>query len=402
MNEKFIENCITPIEKSDLNEISKQMEKHICKIYTKDGFKGVGFFCFIDLDKDKRLPVLITENHLIDDNYIKEKKLINITLNDDSIGKIIIVNENREFHCYEEYDTTIIEILPEIDGISDFFKIDDEIFEDSLEKYYKKKSVYIIHYKFRKALVSFGIINDISGNDIMHSCSTETRSSGSPILNLSNKKIIGVHKQGMDQFNFNKGIFLKYPINDFKALMQSNFNNIKKNVSYPKLNLDSLVIGNNEIDAIILKFWINPNKKLKSKLLYRLTNDGRYFSTFHSLCDKKGPTLTLIELMDGHKLGMYTPLDWDMSKNIKSSPDIFVFSLTKKLISYCEPQSGGGIYCDYDTGPCSEYIGFQNNNGMNFVLIYNFNGTFNYVYNFGIKEGRHDNKEVEVFQIIIE
>lgn len=62
----------------------------------------------------------------------------------------------------------------------------------------------------------------------MHSCSTETRSSGSPILNLSNKKIIGVHKQGMDQFNFNKGIFLKYPINDFKALIQSNFNNIKK------------------------------------------------------------------------------------------------------------------------------------------------------------------------------
>lgn len=106
--------------------------------------------------------------------------------------------------------------------------------------------------------------------------------------------------------------------------------------------------------------------------------------------------------MDGHKLGMYTPLDWDMSKNIKSSPDIFVFSLTKKLISYCEPQSNGGIYCDYDTGPCSEYIGFQNNNGMNFVLIYNFNGTFNDVYNFGIKEGRHDNKEVEVFQIIIE
>jgi hypothetical protein len=99
---------------------------------------------------------------------------------------------------------------------------------------------------------------------------------------------------------------------------------------------------------------------------------------------------------------MYTPLDWDTLGKEKYSSDIFVFSLTKKLISYCTPQSSGEIYCRYDTGPCSEYIGFQNNNGMTFVLIYNFNDTFNEVYKFGIKEGRHDNKEVEVFQIIIE
>ena len=108
-------------------------------------------------------------------------------------------------------------------------KLDEELCDDQIENYYKKKSVYIIHYpKFKKALVSFSVMGDILDYNIMHSCSTETRSSGSPILNLSNKKIIGVHKQGMDQFNFNKGIFLKYPINDFKALMQSNFNNIKK------------------------------------------------------------------------------------------------------------------------------------------------------------------------------
>ena len=47
MNEKFIES----LTKEELNDISKQMEKkYICKIYTKDGFKGIGFFCIIDLD----------------------------------------------------------------------------------------------------------------------------------------------------------------------------------------------------------------------------------------------------------------------------------------------------------------------------------------------------------------
>ena len=236
----------------------------------------------------------------------------------------------------------------------------------------------------------------------MYFCPTETTSSGSPILRISNKKVIGVHKERMDKLNYSKGTFLKYPINDFKKLMKSNGNKRKNNISYQKLNLDSLIIGNNEINDSILKYWINPNKNIKSKLLYRLTKDGPYFSTFHSLCDNKGPTLTLIELKDGHKLGMYTPLDWDTLGKEKYSSDIFVFSLTKKLISYCTPQSSGGIYCLYDTGPCSEYIGFQNNNGMTFVLIYNFNDTFNEVYKFGIKEGRHDNKEVEVFSIIIE
>ena len=99
---------------------------------------------------------------------------------------------------------------------------------------------------------------------------------------------------------------------------------------------------------------------------------------------------------------MYTPLDWDTSNKEKNSSDIFVFSLSKKLISYCRPQSYRGMYCLSDTGTCSEYIGFQNNNGMTFVLIYNSNDIFYEVYKFGIKEGRHDNKEVEVFSIIIE
>ena len=79
-----------------------------------------------------------------------------------------------------------------------------------------------------------------------------------------------------------------------KILLKSNGNKRKNNISYQKLNLDSLIIGNNEINNSILKYWINPNKNIKSKLLYRLTKDGRYFSTFHSLCNKKGPTLTLI------------------------------------------------------------------------------------------------------------
>ena len=49
------------------------MKDYICKIHLEDGVKGTGFFCNIKY-KDKNIPVIITNNHNIDDNYIKEKK----------------------------------------------------------------------------------------------------------------------------------------------------------------------------------------------------------------------------------------------------------------------------------------------------------------------------------------
>ena len=50
----------------------------------------------------------------------------------------------------------------------------------------------------------------------MHFCQIEPTSSGSPILRIANKKVIGVHKKRIDKLNCSKGTFLKYSINDFK------------------------------------------------------------------------------------------------------------------------------------------------------------------------------------------
>ena len=38
---------------------------------------------------------------------------------------------------------------------------------------------------------------------------------GSPILQLSNQKIIGIHKEGVSKYNYNRGTLLKYPINEY-------------------------------------------------------------------------------------------------------------------------------------------------------------------------------------------
>ena len=57
-------------------------------------------------------------------------------------------------------------------------------------------------------------------NEIEHLCSTEPGSSGSPILNLSNFKVIGVHKGANYGQDINLGIFFKLIIEDFKKFHQ--------------------------------------------------------------------------------------------------------------------------------------------------------------------------------------
>ena len=40
----------------------------------------------------------MTNNHVIDEKYIKENNNIKITLNDDNICKTIILNDNRKIY----------------------------------------------------------------------------------------------------------------------------------------------------------------------------------------------------------------------------------------------------------------------------------------------------------------
>ena len=60
-----------------------------------------------------------------------------------------------------------------------------------------------------------------------------------------------------------------------------------------------------------IKTWINSSKNIKMKLLYRLSENDNKYSTFHQLCDNKGPTLTLFHVTDGNKVGFIPHCLWD-------------------------------------------------------------------------------------------
>jgi len=115
-------------------------------------------------------------------------------------------------------------------------------------------------------------------------------------------------------------------------------------------DLDSKIINGNEKCNESLKNWIDPARKIKAELLYRLSQNGENISTFHELCDNKGPTLTLFHVNDGNKVGIYTPLSWDSNSEWKFDMDTFIFNLNKNQ-KYKKLQPDHSIYCFNSFGP---------------------------------------------------
>ena len=210
--------------------ILEQMKLSICKIFKNHGKeKGTGFFCFINMN-NKIIKAFITNHHIIDDNYLNTNKTIKLSLNDDKILKIINIDDNdRKIYLNKKYDITIIEII-QSDKMDDviYLTIDENLFKENSEVFYEGKTIYNISYpNGNKSCVSYGILNQINEYNICHLCNTDKGSSGSPLLNLENNKIIGIHKGGSKFFEFNKGVLLKEPINEF--IHQNSNNKIELN-----------------------------------------------------------------------------------------------------------------------------------------------------------------------------
>ena len=213
IEETLIEEQPAPVDLEGTKLILSQMENCICKIVKDNGQKGTGFFCNIPFpDKNNLLNVLITNNHILNENDIKNDKIIKLIMYNkgQNIAKEIEIDDSRKkltiFKKEEGIDVTIIEIKPNKDNINNFLDIDDKILElDCI-----RKSIYILHYPEDKRLVSYGLMKDVlDGKKINHYCNTKAGSSGSPILSLNNFKVIGVHYGGSNNAYMQKRMKLQ-------------------------------------------------------------------------------------------------------------------------------------------------------------------------------------------------
>ena len=262
-NESNLTGYPSVISYGSIKKIIEQMENSICKIKIGEE-QGTGFFCKIPFpDKNYMLPVMITNNHIINYNSLYNGKgKLSIIIKAENVMKDLDLNldlNNRMKYTNEVYDITIIEIK-EKDNIKNYLELDDDIISDTAIKSsiqhidYMDKTIYIIQYPEGELSVSFGTLNDIYANEkynFKHRCSTRKGSSGSPILNANNNKIIGIHKKSLDDNNNNLGSFLNYAIKDF---IQINYNEALLKELNSKYRLD---IRDTKVEKLDLrKRWL--------------------------------------------------------------------------------------------------------------------------------------------------
>ena len=253
--ESMIKHSVDPVNITNTEKILNQMKNCVCKIKIKNVY-GTGFFC-----KIPNMNYLMTNYHVIDEKCINENKAINILLNDDKEALALDLTLKREKYFNKEYDIE----LKENDGIKEYLELDDNLFKNNEKIYYEQKSIYILHYIYGKNIcASYGILNRINKYDIIHICSTDSGSSGSPIINLENNKVIGIHKEGSFNFNFNKGTLLNYPLNDF---IQKNKKNKNSNIIIGEIKINANDVNK---DVKIINSYENymkenSNNKLKEE-----------------------------------------------------------------------------------------------------------------------------------------
>ena len=166
---------------------------------------------------------------------------------------------------------------------------------------------------------------------------------------------------------------------------------------------NSLILNKNDEEAI--RDWINPNKNLKFKLLFRMSRDGSNCSDFHRFCDDKGETLLLFKTDTNCRFGAYTPLKWvtpppnQTEINDPSDNLTFLFSLNKMKkftkIPGKDPQTARS---QKNYGPL---LGAATDLGISPDMRTGWSGNLTYLTNYELTNGKSsfNLSEIEVYKV---
>ena len=162
---------------------------------------------------------------------------------------------------------------------------------------------------------------------------------------------------------------------------------------------NSNIIPNDYNKVKELREWINSNKEIKFKLLFRKSKDGSNAKDFHKYCDKKGPTLTLIHTNKGKIFGGYTPINWESPNDCVDKTDdlTFIFSLNS-MNKFTKYQEGRSICLSEDYGP---WFGSGSDLGINPDMNTGWSYEGNYLRKLELTDGESTFivTEIEVFKV---
>ena len=165
------------------------------------------------------------------------------------------------------------------------------------------------------------------------------------IINIMSEKINNLEIKINNLESSNKSIKIEYDnLKSENKTLKLEIENLKKNINQINEYInqqkekekqktlkfgDSLIVKEDE-DEMICN-WINPNKNIKTKLLYRVSRDGDGSDIFHKYCDNKGPTIIFAKINNGYRFGGYSGISWTCEGKCFYDKDAFLFSLNNKL-----------------------------------------------------------------------
>ena len=209
-------------------------EDAACKLITG---KGTGFFCELQL-KNNTMKVLLTCNHVLKENLIKNNS--KITLKHQNTIKEIEINEKRFVCTNEELDYTCIEILNE-DNFNDYFQIEKNI-NNNLNEIYNNELFAIYQCPEGNDLsLSEGKIEEFKSDGLIwHNISTDKGSSGGPLILSKNLNVVGIHRGRPEKKALYNAIFIKNVLDDINQKLSKQKSNINPigTYEYKGKNLD--------------------------------------------------------------------------------------------------------------------------------------------------------------------
>jgi len=280
---------ISLIEKIKTSNIIENICK--LKIESQDGniIFANGFFCYIP---SKEMKVFITNNHVIDQNYLDNKSEIKFLIennDNEKEEKTISLKTKRFITTNKDLDTTVIEILDE-DNIKSFFEVDEIFFQN---KDLKNEEIFSLFFQNGQKLKIFiGKILDSSGNFFKINARTDSIPSGSPLISVDGMKIIGLHKGFSntlgDNQKYNLGVSLDKIIG---IIPKSNYpfnTNVIKCIYYIDIrdsHKDIKVYDNSHnLEEKIKNVTIDGDEKNKGNIkngIYKFNRKGKYLFCYH-------------------------------------------------------------------------------------------------------------------------
>ena len=230
-------------------------------------------------------------------------------------------------------------------------------------------------------------------------CTEDKQQIGRVIFMVENDKIVKV----------NGGNFIK---NSYDLLDLCKYLEVQKELN-ELLNIEPYKLFNPKKYSLIttdedFKFFsknINSSAKISYELLYKASLDGEAASVFHSLCDEKGASITVVKVLNGSKCGGFTPLSWKTNGCWQKDPSLrsFVCNLTSKTKFNLRDNYNHAL--DFHDGKLSCFGGYtlqltdknlSNKNGICQACDYQIQSPTDLI---GINENNFQAEEIEIFLV---